>query len=236
MSRKVSTEQGFSAIEALIVVVVIAVIGVAGWLVWQHHHQQKKAATSSSSTTTQTNKQSSGTQTADPYAGWKTYRSNLGSFTLRYPTTWELSGFRGETPVGSLYSTGEMNGQENIIRLVNTEDSKNQFLMDITLSSQPTNDYDKYSDGTTASLTNGLTLWTHSQQDPGTSGSVGNCPDIQLVSGTDFIAKLSNGTSLSLNGSFCVGRSTPTYTYTQQVSSVSFRDAKQIVGSIEPSN
>lgn len=95
MSRKVSTEQGFSAVEAIIVLVVIVVIGLAGWLVWQHHHQQKKAATSSS-TTTQTNKQSSGTQTTDPYAGWKTATSAMAGFSIKYPTGWTYNSIMGK--------------------------------------------------------------------------------------------------------------------------------------------
>jgi hypothetical protein len=98
MSRKASSG-GFSAIEAVIVIVVVVAVGLGGWLVWRHNHQQKKAATSSNSSTTQNGKQSSsGTQTADPYAGWKTYRLENG-LTFKYPSNWS-------TPTGGNDSSG----------------------------------------------------------------------------------------------------------------------------------
>lgn len=122
MSRKVSTEQGFSAVEALIVVVVIAVIGVAGWLVWQHHHQQKKAATSSSSTTTQTNKQSSNTQTADPYAGWKSYCDDTYHYCFKYPTDWTLT---VQTTPQQQCDAGqvELSSPDSVVQLTYTNDN-----------------------------------------------------------------------------------------------------------------
>jgi hypothetical protein len=94
MSRKVSTERGFSAVEAIVIVLIIAVIGVAGWLVWRHHHT-KKIATTTSNSTTQQKQQSSGTQTTDPYAGWKSYTDTgytlASGISVKYPAGWQVS-------------------------------------------------------------------------------------------------------------------------------------------------
>ena len=90
MSRKVSST-GFSIVEGLIVVVVVAIIGLGGWWVWRHNHQQKKTATSSGSTTNQTGKQSSGTQSSDPYAGWKSYCDTAHKACFKYPANWTLT-------------------------------------------------------------------------------------------------------------------------------------------------
>lgn len=94
MTRKAASE-GFSAVEALIVIVVIVAIGLGGWLVWRHNHQ-KKAATASNNSTSQTGKQSSSTQPVDPYAGWRTGTSAMAGFSIKYPADWTYNSIMGK--------------------------------------------------------------------------------------------------------------------------------------------
>ncbi|MEI9913935.1 MAG: hypothetical protein WDN66_02945 [Candidatus Saccharibacteria bacterium] len=224
--------KGFGAIGVLIIVVVIFAIGFSGWAVYHHNHKTKPVVTTKTTANTKQNSSTKKTtQQTNPYAGWQTYTSSVGSFALKYPSTWQISGFQGTTAVT------QVNGQDTDIRLVNTESSSNSFGMDIVLSSKPSDTMDDYSEGTVTSLSNGLSVWIHNQGDPSVDGRVAECPDMQIVSGQTFLATLSNGTSLSLDGSFCWNqKSNPTYTYSQQVDSTSFSQAKQIIGSITPTN
>ncbi|HKR81646.1 MAG TPA: hypothetical protein VJR27_01460 [Candidatus Saccharimonadales bacterium] len=92
---KTTAKEGFSIIEAIVIVLVVAVLGLAGWLVWRQGHQPKKTVNSSAS---QTSKQHSNTQIANPYAGWKTYRLENG-LSFKYPADWS-------TPSGASDPTG----------------------------------------------------------------------------------------------------------------------------------
>jgi hypothetical protein len=204
----VGKQKGFSAVDVVVVVLVLAMVGLSSWWGWRQVHIGAPP----------------GNGPVDTYAGWGTYTSYIGRFTLRYPTDWQISGFHGEVPVGPGYSTGELSGKETQIRLTHTEDAANQFGMDIMLSSDAGSGV--YADGSLTRLDNGLTVWTASGGAP--------CPSMQLVSGGRFLAALTNGTAISLHGSFCWNqRSRPTYSYSQQVSSVSFRRAKQIIESLQ---
>jgi Tfp pilus assembly protein PilE len=79
-------EQGFGAVEVILVVVIVALIGVVGFMVYKNHNKTAKntttAANSAKSSTTQTK------TTPDPYTGWATY--NDASVSLRYPDGWTV--------------------------------------------------------------------------------------------------------------------------------------------------
>lgn len=92
MSRKESG--GFSVIEALIALVVIAVIGLGGWMVWRHSHQQKKAAATKTAAPS-ADKKTSDMQSADPYAGWKSYCDTELKACYKYPNDWVRSQYGG---------------------------------------------------------------------------------------------------------------------------------------------
>jgi hypothetical protein len=91
------TSKGYSAIEAIIVLVVVTVIGLGGWWVWRHNHQPKKMPMASNSSTSQTGKQqqSSNTQPADPYAGWKTSCDAVLKACYKYPNDWVQAQYGG---------------------------------------------------------------------------------------------------------------------------------------------
>lgn len=84
-----NNQQGFGAVEIILVVAVIVLLGVAGWLVYRNHHK----ATNTSPTTTTSNihkTSSTSSQTADPYAGWKSYTLKYEQATFKYPAGWTL--------------------------------------------------------------------------------------------------------------------------------------------------
>src|SRR5579872_6408732 len=109
--------KGFSIVEALVAIVVAAAVVACCWLAWRHIHDKEHTAASSKGTSSQQSKslspsstKSTATTTPDLYAGWKTYRSTLGGFTLHYPAGWSIDGYQGDTPVGA-----SITGQETSI-------------------------------------------------------------------------------------------------------------------------
>ncbi|MDL2341652.1 MAG: hypothetical protein QFB87_01060 [Patescibacteria group bacterium] len=80
-----SNEKGFSLVEGLLTVLVLTVIGFVGWYVL-NANQEKSVGTANKSA-----QESPGPEqkTNDPYEGWKTYTSKIGSgLTFKYPADW----------------------------------------------------------------------------------------------------------------------------------------------------
>jgi hypothetical protein len=203
------TNDGFSIVEALVVLLAIAVLAGSGWWAWS----QLNPATAGAPPGPHPG--------SAAFTGWHTYVSKRGKFSLRYPPGWDISGFQGGTPVAA----ADLNGQETQIRLLHSEDGANQFGMDVRLSSSVGGGV--YAHGSADRLSNGLVVWTADRQL--------DCPDMQLVSGGgQFVTRLPNGTPLGMYGSFCWGqKSTTSYSYDQQIASASFRQARQIIESIK---
>jgi hypothetical protein len=207
VGKIIDTRGGFSIVEALVFVLAVLVLAGSGWWAWNQYHRPGAPP---------------GPRPAPGVtAGWDTYESKRGRFSLRYPPGWDISGFRDEIPV----TAAGLNGQETQIRLLHSEDGANQFGMDLRLSSSVGSGV--YGHGSADRLSNGLVLWT--------SDRLLDCPDMQLVSaGGRFAARLPNGTALGMYGSFCWGqKSTTSYSYDQQIASTSFRQARQIIESIQ---
>jgi hypothetical protein len=92
MTKAELNQNGFAALESLLILVIIAIIGGTGYFVWHSKSQVNKnlnnAAVSNSSTDTKNNLSSN-----NPYAGWKTFSAPREKFTLKYPSDWvEASG------------------------------------------------------------------------------------------------------------------------------------------------
>lgn len=79
-------QQGFTAIEGLLIVLVLAVVGFGGYYVW--HSQQTTITTAK--TTAVSSKATTNTATSSPYSGWNTYTFSKEKLTFRYPTTWTV--------------------------------------------------------------------------------------------------------------------------------------------------
>lgn len=77
-------QNGFTLVEAMLVVIALTLVSFAGWYVWNENKEEKPAQTKQ---TTQ-KKESKKTVVADPTKDWTPYSSTSGAFSLKYPTTW----------------------------------------------------------------------------------------------------------------------------------------------------
>lgn len=100
---KNTNQQGFTVVEALIIIFIIAVLGGIGWFVW--NKQNDSAAPKSNNTqATNTNKPSKSKTKTMP-VGFRTYTSSEGAFSFAYPSGWgdleqaaDQSGLTAKTP------------------------------------------------------------------------------------------------------------------------------------------
>lgn len=100
-------QEGFGAVELLIIIVIIILIGAAGWLVHKNQskaHNQDKAA-KSLKTNAGGQVLTGSAPNPSQYNGWLSFCSSYGGLCLKYPTTWKL-GQASSTPGAS------PNGQE----------------------------------------------------------------------------------------------------------------------------
>jgi type II secretory pathway pseudopilin PulG len=72
-------QNGFSAVETILVLVIVGLLGFIGWYVW-HNSSAKNVNASMSKPVTAKN-------TSDPYAGWQTYNDDHVNF--KYPADWQ---------------------------------------------------------------------------------------------------------------------------------------------------
>jgi hypothetical protein len=87
-----NNQNGFSAVEALLLIVIVAIIGGTGWYVWHAKSNTNKALTVNNSSTPSFKKKAAPAatpaQVTDPTAGWTSYASKDGGFSLKHPNTW----------------------------------------------------------------------------------------------------------------------------------------------------
>jgi len=87
MPHKIKTDQkGFSLVESLLVIIAVAVVAFVGYYVY-HTNQQSQAKLEAANKSTESSNHKS-TKPIDPTAGWKTYTSEEGKFTVKYPNDW----------------------------------------------------------------------------------------------------------------------------------------------------
>jgi hypothetical protein len=175
-------------------------------------------------------------ESANPYAGWETYTSTIGGFSLKYPPTWGISGFRDYND----YSAGELNGREDEVRIIsnsaqNNSSKENNFGVQLNISTNSSaTPYDTYGNGTTTLLANNITLWQEKEHiNYATGPATDTCPAIQIGKDDTYSMRLANGKYLSIFGSFCWAQGlTTTESYAQQVASSQWNDAISIIKSV----
>ncbi len=102
MNKQSTNQDGFSAVEVILVIVIVVLIGVVGWLAYKNTHKTTIANTASTTVTNSSNKSTTGSTTTTP----KYYLdNNQVSFTL--PSDWEVvksphSTFCGESVTSNL--------------------------------------------------------------------------------------------------------------------------------------
>ncbi|MHB1865236.1 MAG: hypothetical protein ACYCPS_03700 [Candidatus Saccharimonadales bacterium] len=113
MGNLKNNEQGFSAVEIVLVVVIVALIGVVGWLVYKNHHKTitpNVATISNNKPATPTTTPKTPTNTVT----YKTYSDSAAQASFQYPSTWTLTSIRGlcDEPNGCAPSTDHISAQQ----------------------------------------------------------------------------------------------------------------------------
>ncbi|MEP7205119.1 MAG: hypothetical protein ABI716_02915 [Candidatus Saccharibacteria bacterium] len=96
MTKRLSNQAGFGAVEAVLVAVIVILIGALGYVGYKAFN--KPAATDSTTTTKPVAKT---TQPADPYTGWKTNCSTTGALCFKYPSDWKSVETAADDPANS---------------------------------------------------------------------------------------------------------------------------------------
>jgi prepilin-type N-terminal cleavage/methylation domain-containing protein len=232
-----SNQNGFSVIEIIMVLVIIVLIGAVGWLVYKNHHKSTTipaATTSTTKSTTSTSTKTTTTTPASPYAGWQTYDSKLGDFTIQYPAGWSITGFQGYNPVNQ----NQFNGNETELYISEYPESTMEnnlgIVVKVSSAAQTATPYDTYPNGTTKVLSNGLTLWQEKQNVNYANGpATDTCPEINIGTDDTFSTQLSSGEYLSIYASYCWAQKMDTnYSCQQQLDSTAWNDAFNVIKSV----
>lgn len=81
---KKTDQAGFGIVKSLLILVVVCILGFMGWYVFHTKLMSNKRYT----TTTISKNPMPNSAPVDPYAGWKTYTSELGGISIKYPGDW----------------------------------------------------------------------------------------------------------------------------------------------------
>jgi hypothetical protein len=234
-NNKVSQNtRGFSLLEAIIIIMVFAVVGIVGVVVVMRIQKTQKPVT-----TQNTNSPSEQQQTQEPTldpAVYTPYQSKLGGFTLSYPKSWIIKGFKAGAPVATI------DGTEDQLHFQTAPDTTklNNYGATLSITNDPPGDeaWPIYPSGTLANAyKNGISLWHDNQSQVLKEGRKANiCPTQRIVNGASsaFGFKLKSEKYISYIGSFCwaPGLST-TYSYGQQIESSEFSMTADMIRSIK---
>jgi hypothetical protein len=80
-------QQGFSAVEAILIFIVILLLGFGGWLVW-HRSKSSGAADKTATSSEKSEKKAEKKAAADPTDDWVLYTNAEGVFSFKHPASW----------------------------------------------------------------------------------------------------------------------------------------------------
>lgn len=234
-SNNVSTSaRGFSVLEAIIIIMIFAVIGIISVLVVMRIQKSQKPATTQT-TNTSSEQQQTQESVLDP-AVYTSYQSKLGGFTMSYPKSWIIEGFKAGAPVATI------DGTEDQLHFQTAPDTTklNNYGGTLRVTDTPPGDeaWPIYPSGTLAdAYKNDISLWHDNQSQVLKEGRKANaCPTQRIATkaSSAFGFKLKSGKYISYIGSFCwtSGLST-TYSYGQQVESSEFSMTANMIRSIK---
>lgn len=105
MNKIPKNQNGFSAVELIMIIVIVVLIGAVGYLVYKNHHKTPAVAATTISTTKPTSSTKSTTaattQPANPYAGWKNICDSQSNTCMYYPSTWSATNNQGGVFISS---------------------------------------------------------------------------------------------------------------------------------------
>jgi Tfp pilus assembly protein PilV len=130
-------QNGFSAVEGLLIVIIVLLVGFIGYYVYHAQNNTNSLYDSSDKTSS-----SSATKSADK--GVSLSRGYL-PFTLSYPSNWEI---RNESTTDYGFDSIELQAKGSVVETGHGEDLKSGALMNITRTSDkstnPENSIDEY--------------------------------------------------------------------------------------------
>jgi type II secretory pathway pseudopilin PulG len=83
--KKLNNQNGFTAVEVVLVVLLVGALGIAGYFAYKNQH------TTATKAVVVTTKSAPAKTVASPYAGWKTYSSAYEGASFKYPSSWTLA-------------------------------------------------------------------------------------------------------------------------------------------------
>ncbi len=94
-------EQGFGAVEILLIIIIIALAGVSGWYVYKHRtHAAAPAKTVQTSAKTEKKPAAQKDETAD----WYVYASPDKNYSIKLPDGWKLVSYQGDSSPYTMHS------------------------------------------------------------------------------------------------------------------------------------
>jgi prepilin-type N-terminal cleavage/methylation domain-containing protein len=223
-----ANQKGFSVVEVVIVLVVVGLIGGVGFMVYKNHN--KKAVTNSAATTTSTKPTTTETKPAtkaDPYAGWKSFTSNAGGFSLKYPADWTITD-----------NTAGSNEEQAFLLQSPDKDYGSVLLAFDVLNKTQEGTLPQYTvDSSVQNLSNGFRIWTDKMK--WSSKSYNNnqefdCARLRFLDkSANSDVTLANSKYLSSQGGFCMNQNSyTTKSYQEQLTSQEIQDSLKIYTSL----
>jgi type II secretory pathway pseudopilin PulG len=123
-------QDGFSAIEGLLIVVIVGMLGGVGWYVWHANSQANSNldhAVNSSNNSADATKKAQENKKANIYAGWKSFCdpiSNIGC--IKYPADWSIEKYLDKTAqIQYVYISSPQNSKHNapIVTIIDPQSS-----------------------------------------------------------------------------------------------------------------
>lgn len=195
-------------------------IGAAGFLVYKSHNTK--------ATTNSTTAKSVAT---GPYTGWAQYTSKVGGFSLKYPKDWTASG------INSNPSDDSLNENSTSVQLFSptTENQGTCVVLDVLQNGQSTTSETVSSSEEVADLGSGLKVYQI--KETWRTPTYANL--VVTDNGTSSVMKLANGNSLSSTAGYDCNQNSLDIlklTYDQQIAANDYKQALQILKSIQLTN
>ncbi len=229
--HRIKTHQkGSTAVVAILIFLIILLTGVAVWYVIAQNTGDKKQ-NNTASNTDDTTPQTPSDQSSSLLVS---YQSTRGSFTLQYPKSWLISGYKNGQKVDKI------DGDEDHIRFQTASEATvkiDNFGVDLTIGAAAPGDaaWPMYPNGTVIEkLKNGIDVWEDNQvQTLATGRKENECPAIRIASNNVFGFQLKSSKWLAVNGTFCWSPGLGTsYSYAQQRDSTQFDQTIEMLRSI----
>lgn len=230
MGKIKNNQDGFSAVETVLILVIVVLMGVVGFIVYKNQNKKTTADKPVASSKPETKTESKPAEKTDEYAGWKTYNSSTGSYSIKYPSTWILDSPPSGGNSGDVLLTSSGAKTESFGIWLNQSNSSSPTSSTYSAFTQV-----PYSQGSVLqTLSNGIAVWEANQSLMANGNTYPDtCTPFESASGNAFGVKLRSGQYLDAAMSFCYayGQSTAK-NYAQQAQSTELQQAIKVLSSL----